>query len=45
MAFSEAIFALIGNYYILLFMAIVGVISLSESEIRPFRAIKESTLA
>ncbi|OCL07196.1 MFS general substrate transporter [Glonium stellatum] len=45
MAFSGVIFALAGNYYILLLAAILGVISPSGSEIGPFRAVEESTLA
>ncbi|KAF4635969.1 hypothetical protein G7Y89_g2120 [Cudoniella acicularis] len=45
MAMSGVIFALFGNYWILLIAAIVGVISPSGNEIGPFRAIEESTLA
>ncbi|KAK0103047.1 hypothetical protein ONS96_005658 [Cadophora gregata f. sp. sojae] len=45
MAASGVIFALFGNYWILLLAAIVGVISPSGNEIGPFRAIEESTLA
>lgn len=45
MIFSGLVFALSDNYYILLFAAIVGVISPSGAEIGPFRAIEESTLA
>ena len=45
MVFSGVVFALTGNYYILLLAAIVGVISPTGSEIGPFRAVEESTLA
>lgn len=45
MAASGSIFAVSSNYYVLLFSAIVGVISPSGNEIGPFRAIEESTLA
>lgn len=45
MSFSGVVFALTGNYYLLLIAAIVGVISPSGSEIGPFRAVEESTLA
>lgn len=45
MALSGVVFALSGNYWILLLAAIVGVISPSGNEIGPFRAIEESTLA
>lgn len=45
MVFSGIIFSLSGNFYLLLFAAIVGVISPSGNEIGPFRAIEESTLA
>lgn len=45
MAGSGAIFALFGNYWVLLAAAIFGVISPSGNEIGPFRAIEESTLA
>jgi MFS family permease len=38
-------FALSDNYYVLLAAAVLGVISVSGSEIGPFRAIEESTLA
>lgn len=45
MAFSGSVFATTSNYYMLLFAAIIGVISPSGGEIGPFRAIEESTLA
>ncbi|TVY50240.1 putative membrane protein [Lachnellula cervina] len=45
MAMSGVVFALSGNYWVLLVAAIVGVISPSGNEIGPFRAIEESTLA
>lgn len=45
MVFSGIIFALSGNYYLLLLAAIVGVISPSGNEIGPFRAVEESTIA
>ncbi|EON61563.1 hypothetical protein W97_00778 [Coniosporium apollinis CBS 100218] len=45
MAGAGAVFALSGNYCVLLVAAILGVISPSGNEIGPFRAIEESTLA
>jgi MFS family permease len=45
MVLSGAAFALSENYWILLFAAVVGVISPSGSEIGPFRAVEESTLS
>ncbi|KAJ5950114.1 Major facilitator superfamily domain general substrate transporter [Penicillium verhagenii] len=45
MAGSGVIFALFGNYWILLAAAVFGVISPSGNEIGPFRAVEESTLA
>ncbi|KAJ3148555.1 hypothetical protein HDU89_004652 [Geranomyces variabilis] len=45
MVASGVVFALSGNYWVLLVAAILGVISPSGSEIGPFRAIEESTLA
>ncbi|KAI1867321.1 hypothetical protein JX265_000842 [Neoarthrinium moseri] len=45
MTTSGVVFALFGNYWILLLAAIVGVISPSGSEIGPFRAIEESIVA
>lgn len=45
MAASGVIFALFGNYWILLAAAVFGVISPSGNEIGPFRAVEESTLA
>jgi MFS family permease len=45
MLFSGVTFAMATNYWILLFAAVVGVISPSGNEIGPFRAVEESTLA
>ncbi|CAK7275471.1 hypothetical protein SEPCBS119000_006709 [Sporothrix epigloea] len=45
MAGSGVIFALSGNFWILLLASIVGVISPSGNEIGPFRAVEESVLA
>ncbi|KAJ5112808.1 hypothetical protein N7532_000853 [Penicillium argentinense] len=45
MAGSGVVFALFGNYWILLAAAVFGVISPSGNEIGPFRAVEESTLA
>ncbi|KAJ5961131.1 uncharacterized protein N7479_008281 [Penicillium vulpinum] len=45
MAGSGIVFALFGNFWILLAAAVFGVISPSGNEIGPFRAIEESTLA
>ncbi|OBT89437.1 hypothetical protein VE02_02023 [Pseudogymnoascus sp. 03VT05] len=45
MTVSGIVFALSGNYWVLLAAAILGVISPSGNEIGPFRAIEESTLA
>ncbi|KAJ5407627.1 hypothetical protein N7509_001510 [Penicillium cosmopolitanum] len=45
MACSGIVFALFGNYWILLAAAVFGVISPSGNEIGPFRAVEESTLA
>ncbi|CAI7626776.1 unnamed protein product [Penicillium viridicatum] len=45
MACSGVIFALFGNFWILLAAAVFGVISPSGNEIGPFRAVEESTLA
>src|SRR5579871_4509559 len=42
---SGVVFALSEVYWILLLAAVLGVISVSDSEIGPFRAIEESTLA
>ncbi|KAE8352695.1 major facilitator superfamily domain-containing protein [Aspergillus coremiiformis] len=42
---SGIIFALFGNFWILLAAAVLGVISPSGNEIGPFRAVEESTLA
>ncbi|KAJ5611508.1 hypothetical protein N7528_008613 [Penicillium herquei] len=45
MAASGIVFALSGNYWVLLAAAVFGVISPSGNEIGPFRAVEESTLA
>ena len=45
MAVSGIVFAISGNYWILLAAAVLGVISPSGNEVGPFRAIEESTLA
>lgn len=45
MVLSGMVFASMSNYWILLFAAVVGVISPSGNEIGPFRAVEESTLA
>ncbi|SPQ25682.1 5d84c049-d4cc-4d36-ab71-b0fadb227db1 [Thermothielavioides terrestris] len=45
MAASGVVFALSGNYWVLLAAAVVGVISPSGNEIGPFRAVEESTVA
>lgn len=45
MAVSGAVFAIATNYWLLLLVAVVGVISPSGNEIGPFKAIEESTLA
>ncbi|KAK8215249.1 hypothetical protein M8818_002261 [Zalaria obscura] len=45
MTASGTIFAITSNYWILLFAAVVGVISPSGNEIGPFRAVEESTIA
>lgn len=45
MAFSGVIFCIFSNYWILLFAAVVGVISPSGNEIGPFRAVEEAALA
>jgi MFS family permease len=45
MSVSGVIFALFGNYWVLLAAAVFGVISPSGNEIGPFRAVEESTLA
>ncbi|KAK0251370.1 hypothetical protein LTR91_014900 [Friedmanniomyces endolithicus] len=45
MTFSGAVFATVGNYWILLLAAVLGVISPSGNEIGPFRAVEESTIA
>ncbi|KAG0648681.1 hypothetical protein D0Z07_4606 [Hyphodiscus hymeniophilus] len=45
MVFSGAVFALFENFWILLFAAVVGVISATGGDFGPFRAIEESTLS
>ncbi|PSR85596.1 major facilitator superfamily domain-containing protein [Coniella lustricola] len=45
MALAGCVFALASNYWLLLFAAVVGVISVSGNEIGPFRAVEESVLA
>lgn len=45
MAVAGVAFALSSSYWILLFAAVVGVISISGNEIGPFRAVEESVLA
>ncbi|MCJ1338420.1 hypothetical protein MMC09_003708 [Bachmanniomyces sp. S44760] len=45
MSASGVVFALSGNYWVLVVASIIGVISPSGNEIGPFRAIEESTLA
>ncbi|KAL8789803.1 MAG: hypothetical protein Q9195_006637 [Heterodermia aff. obscurata] len=45
MALSGVVFATTSNYWVLLLAAILGVISPSGSDIGPFRAVEESTLA
>lgn len=45
MAMSGVVFAIATNYWLLLLVAVVGVISPSGNEIGPFKAIEESTLA
>ncbi|OJJ08953.1 hypothetical protein ASPVEDRAFT_48073 [Aspergillus versicolor CBS 583.65] len=42
---SGIIFALFGNYWLLLAAAVFGVISPSGNEVGPFKAVEESTLA
>ncbi|KAM0287265.1 hypothetical protein ACHAQH_000579 [Verticillium albo-atrum] len=45
MAMSGFMFALSGNYWLLLLASVIGVISPSGNEIGPFRAVEESILA
>ncbi|KAG4440635.1 hypothetical protein IFR05_003894 [Cadophora sp. M221] len=45
MTISGVVFALVGNYWVLLIAAVVGVISPSGNEVGPFRSIEESTIA
>ncbi|KAK5130646.1 hypothetical protein LTR08_001856 [Meristemomyces frigidus] len=45
MTFSGVVFTTTQNYWVLLFAAVVGVISPSGNEIGPFRAVEESTIA
>lgn len=41
MVMSGAIFALVDNFWVLLFAAVVGVISATGADFGPFRAIEE----
>ncbi|KIV98942.1 uncharacterized protein PV09_09328 [Verruconis gallopava] len=45
MVLSGMAFALSSNYFVLLFSAVIGVISPSGSEIGPFRAVEESMIS
>ncbi|BFZ59866.1 hypothetical protein YB2330_000887 [Saitoella coloradoensis] len=45
MVLSGAVFAVFENFWILLFAAVVGVISATGGDFGPFRAIEESTLS
>lgn len=45
MIFSGVVFSTCGNFYWLLFAAIVGVISPSGDEVGPFKSIEESSMA
>lgn len=45
MAVAGVVFATASNYWVLLFAAVIGVISVSGNEIGPFRAVEESVLA
>lgn len=45
MAFAGGVFFVASSYWLLLFAAVVGVISVSGNEIGPFRAVEESVLA
>ena len=45
MVLSGAVFALFENFWILLFAAVIGIISATGSDFGPFRAIEESTLS
>jgi MFS family permease len=45
MILSGAIFALFENFWLLLFAAVIGVISITGSDFGPFRSIEESTLS
>lgn len=45
MTLSGITFATVSSYWVLLFAAVLGVISPSGNEIGPFRAVEESTLA
>jgi MFS family permease len=45
MVFTGAIFSYFENYWILLFAAIIGVVSAAGNDLGPFRAIEESTLS
>lgn len=45
MVFSGSVFALTHNYYLLLFAAIVGVITPGAHEVGPFRAVQASPMS
>lgn len=45
MVFSGVVFALFENFWILLFAAVVGILSTTGGDFGPFRAIEESTLS
>lgn len=45
MILSGAIFALFENFWLLLFGAVIGVVSITGSDFGPFRSIEESTLS
>lgn len=45
MILSGAVFALFENFWLLLFGAVIGVISITGSDFGPFRSIEESTLS
>jgi MFS family permease len=45
MVLSGATFALSDNFWLLLFAAVIGVISITGGDLGPFRAIEESTLS
>lgn len=45
MIFSGAVFWLFENYWVLLFAAVVGVVSATGGDMGPFRSVEESTLS